>query len=130
MRNIVSHGIIVTFIGSAAHYTNLAREAAHKLHADWLLPQWTNDFPLVLNVAFAIVCIPVISHAIPIIARIIIAICNAVLAVHQAITSFWRTLCTRVERALLGAIKSGLLLVLGKIEEVTEEVKGDGDAGT
>lgn len=129
MRNIVSHGIIVTFIGSTAHYTNLAREAAHKLHADWLLPQWTNDFPLVLNVAFAIVCIPIISHAIPIIARIIIAICNAILAVHQAITTFWRKLCVRVEQALLTTIKSGLLLMLGKIEVVTNKVTGDEDSG-
>lgn len=126
MRSIVSHGIIVTFIGKIAEYSNLARETAHRLHVEWLLPEWVNDYPLVLNIAFAIVCLPIVSHAIPVIARLVIALCTGILKLHAAIGTFWLTLCKRVEQKLLDWLKAGLWKILTKIEDLTSRIKDDG----
>jgi hypothetical protein len=125
MRNIGSHSIIVTFLTGFAHYTNLGKELAHSLHAEWLVPDWIKEYPLVLTFALAIVCIPIISHAIPIIARFNIGFSKAVLAIHGAISALWLTSCSRFEKWIMEHLKRMLWVVLAKIEDMTAKVKND-----
>ena len=112
MRNVASHSVIVASGFGIAEYTHLAGEVAHRFPAiEWLYVPHQ-----ITSLAFAILCLVGMLHAVPLLARAGITGCNIILVIHSGFTSFWFEMFDRLERTILVGAKNSLWKILDWLE--------------